>query len=474
MTNKLVKKLIVKGSRSIKDSMRTIDYGGLGIALIVDRSEKLVGILTDGDVRRAIINGAKLSAPVSGIMKKRPVVIYNDKPSKRVEKLIPLDGSLKVPILSADGKVTDLALLTRKGTVTVKKTIIGDKRDFEFFKPVKRVLVIGGAGYLGSVLCRELLLRGYFVRVLDNLMYGEEGIRDLYKHKNFQFIKGDCRNIVDVSESVKNTDAVIHLAAIVGDPACAVNPEETLTINYLATKAIAEICKFNQINRFLFASTCSIYGASKDTKKRSVETSSPNPVSLYAETKLKSEEALRELSDENFSPTIFRFATLYGPSPRMRFDLAVNSMSADAFFSGKINVWGGSQYRPFIEVHDAAEACMKWLESGLALSSGQIYNVGSNTQNYPISKVGKIIRGVIGNTTLVENKNVKDKRNYNVCFDKISEHLNFTAKYSLRESAKNIKILLGGYKKNEFKNPKYNNYEYILSRHKEHAKTFLN
>ena len=142
---------------------------------------------------------------------------------------------------------------------------------------MNKILVTGGAGYLGSVLCRKLLNRGYKVKVLDNLTYGDDGIKGL----NIELLKGDIRNIHDIVEAVHDVDAVIHLAAIVGDPACAAEPVKTLEVNYLATKAIIEACKWFKVKRFIFASTCSIYG--KGLEAKLTEKTPLNPVSLYAE-----------------------------------------------------------------------------------------------------------------------------------------------------------------------------------------------
>ncbi|MEX2704317.1 MAG: NAD-dependent epimerase/dehydratase family protein, partial [Candidatus Freyrarchaeum guaymaensis] len=180
------------------------------------------------------------------------------------------------------------------------------------------------------------------------MIYGDSGIRNLYDHPDFEFIKGDICNINDVMDAIRDIDAVVHLAAIVGDPSCTRIPERAIGINYLATKALAETSKYFQVNRFIFASTCSVYGTSPVPDALLSEESTTNPLSLYAEMKLKAEQALREIADGNFSPTILRFGTLYGVSPRMRFDLVINLLTAKAIFDKKITIEGGLQWRPFV------------------------------------------------------------------------------------------------------------------------------
>lgn len=460
-----IRKLIVHKNTTIKDTMKKIDEGGLGIAFVVDEEKKLVGVVTDGDIRRAILKGINIEKkPIKDIMNKKPVVVKHELTNKdrrhllsrdEVRKKIPLGGALKIPVLDDEGKVKGITFLT------------GEKREMDRYRSVRlkravrSILIVGGAGYLGSVLCRKLLERGYRVKVLDNLMYGDEGIKDLYENDNFEFIKGDIRDIQTVMDSIKGVDAVIHLAAIVGDPASTINPEETIEINYLGTKMLAEVCKYNQINRFIFASTCSVYGSSHDPDEFLNEDSPPNPVSLYAEMKLKSEEGLMDLIDENFSPTIFRMATLYGLSPRMRFDLVINLLTAKAAIDKKITIFGGEQWRPFLHVEDAAEAYIRCLEAPIDKIRGEIFNVGSNEQNYTINEIGEMIKKFIPEAQIIREEKNKDRRNYKVSFDKIEKILGFKPKYGVEDG---IKQIYASIKEGKFKNytdPKYSNYKYL-------------
>jgi len=467
-----LKKLLVKKGSSIKETMRVIDGGRLGIAFIEDEDKKFFGLVTDGDIRRAILQGINIEKPIEEIVNKKPIVINEGftekeikklKESKEVKKRIPITGSLKVPVLDKMGKIIDVVFIyaDRKSAL-----------ELAAYKPkflcdaIKRVLLTGGAGYLGSVLSRKLLSKGYKVRVLDNLTYGDEGIKELYKNKDFEFIKGDVRNISEVIEALKGVDAVIHLAAIVGDSASQLDPKKTIEINYLSTKAVAEAAKFNQINKFLFASTCSVYGTSRTPDDRLGEGSPLNPVSLYAETKLKSEEGILSLVDENFAPTIFRFATLYGVSPRMRFDLVINILTARALLEGKFSIFGGSQWRPFLEVSDAARACLLWLESPIEKTGGEIFNVGVNEQNCQILEIGKMVKKVIPEAKMEISKEKEDLRDYNVSFDKIIKTLRFRAKKTIEDGIKEMKNLIIAKKIRDFTQPKYNNYRFLLKNDK--------
>lgn len=462
--NENIEKMLVKESSPIKEVMRIIDHAALGIAFIIDEANKFVGLVTDGDIRRAILNGISLEKPVKDIMNAEPIVVYDSwseeklkgfLSTKKVKERFPRYGCIRIPVLDNNKKAKDILFVPEK-----RYAGIDIERELKEKGGVNKVLVIGGAGYLGSVLSRKLLQAGYKVRVLDNLTYGDEGIRDLHAEINFEFVNGDMRDISTVVETIKGMDAVIHLAAIVGDPASALSPQKTIEINYLATKLIADVCKYHQINRFIFASTCSVYGASLTPEARLDENSTSNPVSLYAEMKLKSEEALLEMVDSNFGPTIFRMATLYGFSPRMRFDLVVNLLTAKAIFDNKITIFGGSQWRPNLHVEDAAEAFIKCLEVPIEKVRGEIFNVGSNEQNYQIAQIGEIIHDIIPDAK-IEIVEKGDERDYNVSFDKIHNKLGYKAIKSVKDGVAEIRNAIEEGKIKNYSDNKYSNYRYL-------------
>ncbi|TSC92547.1 MAG: NAD-dependent epimerase/dehydratase, partial [Candidatus Berkelbacteria bacterium Licking1014_85] len=436
-----------------------IDKGGFGTVFVVDGRKRFYGVVTDGDIRRAILKGVNIEKPIGEITNKKPIVVKGKIEREELAKLknredikeMTLNNySLKIPVVDRKERVKDVIFVhaNRKNPVYSLMT----KQKFDK-GTVKKILLVGGAGYLGSVLCRKLLNRRYKVRVLDNLTYGDEGIKALYKNKNFEFFKGDIRNISDLVEAIKGMDAVIHLAAIVGDPACAVDSEETLEINYLATKTITETCKYLQINRFIFASTCSVYGQNSSSDQKLAEESPLNPVSLYAETKIKCEKSILEAADENFSPTILRMATLYGYSPLMRFDLAINFLTAGALFNKKITIFGGNQWRPWLHLEDTAQAYIACLEAPIEKVGGTIFNLLS--ENYKIIEVGNIINSICPGVKIEISKKITDKRSYNVSFNKISRVLNYQPKKKIIDGVTEIKNVIKRGLIRDYKDPKY-------------------
>jgi len=461
-----IAKLTVDENESIKATMQAIDNGTLGIAFLVNADGKFAGLVTDGDIRGAILRGVRIESPIREIMNTNPVVIH-DKLTE--EELLALQNrepiksrfaigySLKIPILDSESRVKDIIILHRGGGISLLS-----QSGARVWGAVKKVLVIGCAGYLGSVLTRLLMSKGFIVHGLDNLMYGDYGIKELYEKQGFNFIEGDVRDIKVLMNSIKGCDAVIHLAAIVGDPACKLDAEETISINYLATKMITEVCKYSQINRLLFASTCSVYGASETPGSLITEDSPLNPVSLYAEMKIKSEIAILEAMDDNFSPTILRMATLYGLSPRMRFDLVVNLLTARAATEGEITIFGGEQWRPLVHVSDAASAFVRCLETPIEEVRGQFFNVGSNEQNYKILELGTILQSIIPNVQLERRGDVVDERNYSVAFDKISNTLGYKTKRTIKDGILEIKRSFDKGIIADYKDKRYSNYESLL------------
>ncbi len=329
----------------------------------------------------------------------------------------------------------------------------------------KRVLVIGGAGYLGSVLTGRLLSENYDVRILDSFIYGKRSVQKFSADTRVEVIEGDIRNIETVTDNMQDIHSVILLAAVVGDPASKARPEQTIETNYLASMLVASSAKIAGIKKFLYASTCSVYGVGKEILD---ENALMNPVSLYARTKVASEEGIISIADSNFRPVIMRMSTLYGYSPRMRFDLVVNTMTMTAFTEGKITVFGGNQWRPLLGLEDASDAYVKALESepggnGTA-GYGRIYNVGSEEQNYTITEVAKLtakgIKEASGKEIPVniEGDSV-DVRDYRVSFKKIQGELNFSVKQTIPDAAKEI---WGKLDSKEIRDPKqkvyYNHY----------------
>ena len=295
---------------------------------------------------------------------------------------------------------------------------------------VEDVLIIGGAGYIGSVLTEQLLAKGYRVRILDMELFGRESLQTMIKHPRLEFMNGDFRNIEDLVKALHDIDAVIHLAAIVGDPACALDNDTTIAVNYAAAKMMAQLARANGITRVVFASTCSVYGESEEIR---TEESEPNPVSLYATTKVDAERILLDADDGSFRPTILRFATAYGWSHRPRFDLVANLFAAQAVTEKHIRVFNGDQWRPFVHTRDIARACVMAMEAPLSKVGGQIFNVGDHSQNFTLTQLGEIVGKAMPETFVEAVTNDEDPRNYRVDFTKIQKVLGFRASVDLTE-----------------------------------------
>ena len=318
---------------------------------------------------------------------------------------------------------------------------------------VERVLVLGGAGYVGSTLVPMLLSRGYKVRVLDRLLFGPEPLEGVRENPNFELHVGDVRDIEAVVAAVRDCDAIIDLAAIVGDPACAVNHQLSLEVNRAATRMLVDICKGYGVERFVFASTCSIYGASDYLVD---ELTAPAPISLYAETKVASEQLLKAAASPKFNPVILRLGTLFGLSPRPRFDLVVNFLAARAASTGKITIFNGEQWRPFLHVYDAARAFVLALEADSALVSGEVFNVGDYSMNLRLAEVSRKISAINPSLGVEEVEN-GDKRNYRASFDKIHTRLWFRCEKTIESGILEINGAIVSQQISDFTAPQFNN-----------------
>jgi nucleoside-diphosphate-sugar epimerase len=318
----------------------------------------------------------------------------------------------------------------------------------------EHVLVVGGAGYLGSALIPLLLEQGYRVRVLDSLLFGKASLQAVEKNPNFELIEGDVRDIQAVVQAVKGCDAVIHLAAIVGDPACEENRQLAAEINRAATSMLIDVSRGYGIQRFLLASTCSVYGASDFLMDEHAQV---GPISLYAQTKVDSEKLLLNAKSAGFHPTVLRLATLFGMSPRPRFDLVVNLLTARAIRAGKITIFNGEQWRPFMHVHDAARAFLTCLQANnVGVVSGEIFNAGSYGLNHRLSEVAEIVSKIIPEVE-VEHVENEDRRNYRVSFDKIHTRLGFICEKTLEQGITETAQLVRRSPTDDFSTEMFNN-----------------
>ena len=295
-----------------------------------------------------------------------------------------------------------------------------------------KVLVTGGAGYIGSVLCRMLIEKGFDVICLDRFFFGFDSIEEI--RDKIKIVKEDIRwfnpNIL------KDIDTVIDMASLSNDPSGELDPQKTLEINYEGRVRVAKLSKKLGVKRYVLASSCSVYGFQEGIL---TEESTLNPLTTYAKANVLAEKEILSLADKSFKATVLRQATVYGLSYRMRFDLAINGMVLGFYKNGKIPIMrDGKQWRPFVHVKDTSNAFIKVLEAEPELVNGQIFNVGSDEQNFQIFELAKLIAESINMPFNYEWYGSPDNRSYKVSFKKIKEVLNFKPKYTPREGAKEV------------------------------------
>jgi len=295
-----------------------------------------------------------------------------------------------------------------------------------------RVLVTGGAGYIGSTLLRLLLEKGYDVVCLDRLFFGYDSIKDI--EDQIKVVKDDVRWF---DPSILNgVDAVFDLAALSNDPSGELDPQKTLDINYKGRVRVAKLSKKHGVKRYVLASSCSVYGFQEGIL---TEQSSVNPLTTYAKANVLAEKEVLPLADDSFFVTVLRQATVYGFSYRMRFDLAINGMVLSLFKNGRLRIMrDGTQWRPFVHVKDTSRAFIEVMEADKEVVNGQIFNVGSNNQNFQIFDLAKLVAESCGLPFVYEWYGSPDKRSYKVSFDKIAKVLGFKPKYTPREGAREV------------------------------------
>lgn len=323
------------------------------------------------------------------------------------------------------------------------------------------VLVTGGAGYIGTHVVEQLLKNKFAVRIYDKFLFGEKPIEDLINSPDVEVVKGDIGELSKLIPAFQGVDYVVHLAGLVGDPACSVSRDLTLKNNIMATNTIKELAKHNKVKKFIFASSCSVYGSSE---KEVNEQSKLNPVSLYAQTKIDSEKEILGDVSEDLHPTILRFATVFGHSRRPRFDLVVNFFTAQAYNDGTITVKGSNQWRPFVYVGDLARAIVKVILAPSDKVERQIFNVGDDELNITIGDLASLVKQVVkvdknmNKVKITVDDNISDKRNYFVSFKKIQNQLDFKAIMNIKEGIKEIhkafsnKVYKGSYKDKIYSN----------------------
>ena len=321
-----------------------------------------------------------------------------------------------------------------------------------------KILVTGGAGYIGSGLVSQLIGGGHQVRVVDSLLHGGESLFHVWASPQFEFIHGDVRDAELMHRAVDGFDAVVHLAAIVGDPACARDPESARAVNLDASMQLIEICRRAGVSRFIFASTCSNYGKMSDPEKYLDEESALQPVSLYAETKVAVERAILASSDtDGWCPTLLRFATVFGVSPRMRFDLTVNEFTAELLLKGKLTVFGEQFWRPYVHVRDAARAIHTVLQTDPSVVRRTVFNVGDTSQNFRKQDLIEMIRPLAPQAQIDFVFKKEDPRDYRVSFQKILDRLNFRISIPVAQGIREVASLIQSNAISNYDDSRYRN-----------------
>jgi nucleoside-diphosphate-sugar epimerase len=317
------------------------------------------------------------------------------------------------------------------------------------------VVVIGGAGFVGSVLIPKLLERDYDVTVLDAFLFGTASIEHADRRR-LTLVHGDIRSVEAVVRGCRNAAAIVHLGGLVGDPSCAVDHDLTLDVNLRATATIAEVARGLGVPRMVFASSCAVYGASDGVLD---EESPLAPVSMYARTKADSETLLMALADDAFSPTALRFGTFYGLSPRPRFDLVVNLLAAKAVREGSISIFGGTQWRPFLHVEDGTDAIIASLEAPVEAVHRQAFNVGSDDQNHTLAQVAEMIRALVPGVRVDYEEAASTEANYHVSFAKIRRELAFMPRQTLVHGILEIKAAVETDAVGDYREVRYSNHK---------------
>tara|TARA_Y100001970_G_C14221313_1_gene852861 strand:+ start:698 stop:1675 length:978 start_codon:yes stop_codon:yes gene_type:complete len=295
-----------------------------------------------------------------------------------------------------------------------------------------KIFLIGGAGYVGSALVPKLLNEGYDVTVFDLFIYGKEV---LDQHPKLNIIEGDIRDIKLLDSCIKNHDAIIHLACISNDPSFELNPALGKTINLDCFRPLVEAAVRNNVSRFIYASSSSVYGIKKE--KNVDENLKLEPLTDYSKFKVECEKILSEYTSDKFETIIIRPATVCGYARRQRLDVVVNILTNLAYHKRKITVYGGDQLRPNIHIKDMVNVYLKMLAADKKVVNGEVFNAGYD--NFTIYEIANSVKEIIGNDVVLEKVETDDNRSYHVSSKKMRDILNFEAKFTIQDAIKDLK-----------------------------------
>ena len=312
--------------------------------------------------------------------------------------------------------------------------------------PISRVLVTGGAGYVGAILVPQLLERGYSVRVLDLYLYGDEVLQSVASHPSLEQINGDIRDRNLLERVMPGCDAVIHLACISNDPSFELNPELGKSINYDAFFDLVAVAKDSGVKRFIYASSSSVYGVKSDDNV--TEDLPLEPLTDYSKYKALCEDVLLKVQSPDFTTVVLRPATVCGYSPRLRLDLTVNILTNYAVNARRITVFGGNQKRPNIHIDDMAAVYLRLLEAPSDQIAGKVFNAGY--QNHTVTELAETIRSVVGRSTEIVTTPSDDNRSYHISSEKIRRELGFVPTHTIEDA---VRGLVDGFEAGRIPNP---------------------
>lgn len=326
-----------------------------------------------------------------------------------------------------------------------------------------KILITGSEGYIGHVLTNMVVEKGHEVIGIDTDYYRgcNFGYRD---ERKYTLINKDIRNIDETD--LHEVDCICHLAALSNDPLGELNPDLTQEINFRASVSLAKKAKQVGVKRFLFSSSCSMYGKAKEESL--TENAKMQPLTAYAKSKVETENALTKLANDDFSPILLRNSTVYGISPKLRLDLVLNNLTAYAFTTGKVVIKSdGTPWRPLVHVEDVARAFIAAIEAPLEKVHNEAFNVGQNEENYQIKDMADVVKDVIPGCEIEYTyEHGADSRTYNVCFDKIQETLeDFNPEWNIRDGVQELyqAFRRENLKIEEFQGGKYSRVKHLKS-----------
>ena len=448
--NQINNNLLIDQNDKIINAINKINENSKNGVFVIDENKKLVGILTDADLRKANLLDYNINDKIKKIMQKKPFYLYRDRETK-TDLLAILSIKLLVPIVDQDHKVV--------GHHHILDFTINNKDNFSSKNKNKNILVIGGAGYAGSEIVKSLIENNFNVTVFDRLMYENCFILHKSSKSNYNFIYGNTLELDKLEIALASIDCVIHLAEIVGDPATSINKNFTVENNYTSTENIIKCCIKMKIKKYIYFSSCSVYGHSPNYVS---EESSLNPLSLYARCKIASENAIENLSQFNdIDIVIFRLATLHGRSFRQRFDLVVNKLIIESLSKNEISIDGGDQWRPFLSLKDLSKVTEFFINANL-LKRFNIYNIGSDSENYTINDIAKILKNNFKSLKVNYLNNISDQRDYKVNFDKLKNEINFDLKNNIHDTIKDLKTSFDQKIFYDHEHKKYSNFSSLI------------